>query len=69
MRQNQNDPESLIYLNNSLNNSSKYIKIAVSVPIGGNLNVAKEILRGVAQAQDQVNRNSGINGKLLQVAI
>ena len=69
LRQNQNDPESLIYLNNSLDNSSKYIKIAVSVPIGGNLNVAKEILRGVAQAQDEVNRNSGINGKFLQVAI
>lgn len=69
LRQNQNDPESLIYLNNSLDNSSKYIKIAVSVPIGGNLNVAKEILRGVAQAQDQVNRNSRINGKFLQVAI
>ncbi|MCE2905806.1 MAG: ABC transporter substrate-binding protein [Anabaena sp. CoA2_C59] len=69
LRQNHNDPESLIYLHNSLGSSSNYIKIAVSVPIGGNLNVAKEILRGVAQAQDEVNRNGGINGKLLQVAI
>ena len=67
LRQNHNDPESLIYFNNSLDDSSKYIKIAVSVPIGGNLNVAKEILRGVAQAQDEVNRNGGINGKFLQV--
>lgn len=31
--------------------------------------MAKEILRGVAQAQDEVNRSGGINGKLLQVAI
>ncbi|BAZ28217.1 extracellular ligand-binding receptor [Cylindrospermum sp. NIES-4074] len=39
------------------------------MPIGGNLDVAKEILRGVAQAQDEINRSGGINGKLLQVAI
>jgi len=66
---NRNDPEALIYLNNSLAAKSKYLKIAVSVPIGGNLDVAKEILRGVAQAQNEVNRRGGINGKLLQVAI
>ena len=65
----RNDPESLIYLNNSQAQNSKSLKIAVSVPIGGNLDVAKEILRGVAQAQDEVNRGGGINGKLLQVAI
>lgn len=65
----RNDPETLIYLNNSLGDSSKYLKVAVSVPIGGNLDVAKELLRGVAQAQDEVNRSGGINGKLLQVAI
>jgi branched-chain amino acid transport system substrate-binding protein len=66
---NRNDPESLIYLNNSQAQNSKSLKIAVSVPIGGNLDVAKEILRGVAQAQDEVNRGGGINGKLLQIAI
>ncbi|MFN6468537.1 MAG: ABC transporter substrate-binding protein [Nostoc sp. SerVER01] len=65
----RNDPETLIYLNNSQGDKSKYLKIAVSVPIGGNLDVAKEILRGVAQAQDRINRTEGINGKLLQVAI
>ncbi|BAY12441.1 ABC transporter substrate-binding protein [Calothrix sp. NIES-2098] len=66
---NRNDPEALIYLNNSQAKNSKSLKIAVSVPIGGNLDVAKEILRGVAQAQDEVNRSGGINGNLLQVAI
>lgn len=65
----RNDPETLIYFNNSQKDNSQYVKIVVSVPIGGNLDVAKEILRGVAQAQDQVNRTEGINGKLLQVAI
>jgi branched-chain amino acid transport system substrate-binding protein len=67
--QNRNDPETLIYLNNSQAKTNKSWKIAVSVPIGGNLDVAKEILRGVAQAQDEVNRGGGINGNLLQVAI
>lgn len=67
---NPNDPEALIYLNNAnaiLSNNS--VKIAVSVPIGGNLNVAKEILRGVAQAQREINLNGGINGTLIQVLI
>ena len=71
---NPNDPETLIYLNNSLAAiDGKPIKIAVSVPIGGSLNVAKEILRGVAQAQNEINKQGGIeqNGfkKLLQVEI
>ena len=67
---NKNDPEVLIYLNNAkAAANSDPVKIAVSVPIGGNLNVAKEILRGVAMAQDEVNRSRSINGKLLQVEI
>ncbi len=50
-----NDPETLIYLNNAkLGDKAK--TIAVSVPISSNLNVAQEILRGVAQAQDEINR-------------
>jgi branched-chain amino acid transport system substrate-binding protein len=64
------DPEALIYLNNAkAYQFGRSLKIAVSVPIGTNLNVAKEILRGVAQAQDEINKNSGINGKLLKVLI
>ncbi|NMF62170.1 ABC transporter substrate-binding protein [Brasilonema octagenarum] len=65
-----NDPESRIYLlNASAARSAKILKIAVSVPIGSNLNVAKEILQGVAQAQDEVNKQGGIRGHLLQVEI
>jgi branched-chain amino acid transport system substrate-binding protein len=63
----RNDPEALIYLNNARVGNSSPLKIAVSVPIGGNLNVAKEILRGVAQAQDEVNRSGGIK-LLLEIA-
>jgi branched-chain amino acid transport system substrate-binding protein len=65
------DPEALIYLNNAKARENRNrLKIAVSVPIGQSPNIAKEMLRGVAQAQDEVNNNnSGINGKALEVAI
>ncbi|MBE8968709.1 ABC transporter substrate-binding protein [Nostocales cyanobacterium LEGE 12452] len=67
---NRTDPEALIYLNNAkARQQKKYVKIATSVPIGTNPNVAKEMLRGVAQAQDEVNNSGGINGQALEVAI
>jgi len=69
LAQRRNDPETLIYLNNAQSSSDRIFKIAVSVPIGSNLNVAQEILRGVAQAQDETNQAGGINGTKLQVKI
>lgn len=69
LKQNRNNPEALIYLNNASVANSNPLKIAVSVPIGSNLNIAKEILRGVAQAQDEINKSGGINGTPLQIAI
>jgi branched-chain amino acid transport system substrate-binding protein len=70
LQANSNDPETLIYFNNAKANlTERFLTIAVSVPIGSNLNVAQEILRGIAQAQDEVNSHGGINGKLLQVEI
>ena len=62
---NPSDPEALIYLNNarSAESENPTLKIVVSVPIGSNLDVAQEILRGVAQAQKEVNEEGGINGK------
>jgi branched-chain amino acid transport system substrate-binding protein len=66
----RNDPETWIYLNNTIAAlKGNSLRIAASVPVGGNLNIAKEILRGVAQAQDQINRSGGIRGRLLQVEI
>ncbi|WP_017317469.1 ABC transporter substrate-binding protein [Mastigocladopsis repens] len=65
----RNDPETLIYLNNAKIGKSKALKVAVVVPIGISLNEAEEILRGVAQAQDEVNSNGGINGLPLQLQI
>ena len=70
LKMKRNDPETLIYLSNAVAAANgNVLKIAVSVPIGGNLNVAKEILRGVAQAQYEVNHNGGIRGALAQVEI
>lgn len=69
LQQQRNDPESLIYLNNAKAMTGEFLAISVSVPIGSNLNVAQEILRGVAQSQDEVNQAGGINGKKLMVVI
>lgn len=65
----RNDPETLIYLNNAKIGKAKSLKVAVIVPIGISLNEAEEILRGVAQAQDEVNSSGGINGLPLQLQI
>ncbi len=71
-----NDPEARIYLSNSIAaqfakriNLQKQRKIAVVVPIGSNLNVAQEILRGVAQVQQEINRKGGIGNGLITIEI
>lgn len=69
LEQARNDPETLIYLNNAKIANQPYVKIGVAVPIGKNPNVAQEILRGVAQAQSEINAQGGINGKLLKITI
>jgi len=69
----RNDAEALIYLNNAQAaqqaGQENPVKIATVVPLGGNLNVSKEILRGVAQAQNEINQKGGIQGRKLQVEI
>lgn len=69
LKQNRNDPETLIYLNNAkIANQKSYI-IATSVPAGTNPNGSMEVLRGVAQAQNEINGSGGISGVPLKVAI
>jgi ABC-type branched-subunit amino acid transport system substrate-binding protein/serine/threonine protein kinase len=64
------DPETLIYLNNARIGTAKSYEIAVAVPFGDEaLRSALEILRGVAQAQDEVNRAGGIQGIPLKVRL
>ena len=75
-----NDPESLIYLNNAKvlaerqRTDADIYTIAVPVPIDTNVGAAQEILRGVAQAQKEINTSGtdgeiGIDGQLLRVII
>ena len=54
-----NDPETSIYLHNALVAGQQPVKVAVVVPIGSNLDVAQEMLRGVAQAQAEFNKQDG----------
>ena len=54
-----NDPETLIYLNNARVAQQQPLKIAAVVPIGSNLDVAQEMLRGIAQAQAEFNQQGG----------
>ncbi|NEQ36232.1 MAG: ABC transporter substrate-binding protein [Okeania sp. SIO3I5] len=64
-----NDPEILIYLNNAklaANNTEAYT-IAVAVPITGEsraFNYSLEILRGVAQAQEEINQSDTADATL-----
>lgn len=80
VKANPYDPEVLIYYNNArASQNSSSVSLAVVVPIGSKTNNdnAQEILRGVAQAQDQFNdnqiknnlNNQGSNGLLLKVVI
>jgi branched-chain amino acid transport system substrate-binding protein len=67
----RNDPEALIYFNNTTAKlkTQPTVELAVSVPIGTNPNVASEVLRGVAQAQDEINTKGGITGRALVISI
>ncbi|MGB3419926.1 MAG: ABC transporter substrate-binding protein [Dolichospermum sp.] len=80
VKANPYDPEVLIYYNNArASQNSSFVSLAVVVPIDSKTNNdnAQEILRGVAQAQNQFNdnqiknnlNNQGSNGLLLKVAI
>ena len=65
----RNDPEALIYLNNARIGNAKAYSIAVPVPIGTEMTTAQEILRGIAQAQNEINQQGGINGVSLKITL
>ena len=66
-----NDPEALIYLNNARIGSSKNYTIVATIPLANNPNTGTglEILRGIAQAQEEINSQGKINGAYLKVGI
>jgi branched-chain amino acid transport system substrate-binding protein len=71
------DPETLVYLNNARvfqtnPNPRDIIRVAAVVPIGNSdtVGAAQEILRGPAQAQDEINNmDGGIDGRPIQIQI
>jgi branched-chain amino acid transport system substrate-binding protein len=65
----KNDPEALIFLNNARIGSKKSYAIATCLPLGTDVNGSLEILRGIAQAQNEINAAGGIKGIPLKVGI
>ncbi len=65
----RNDPEALIYLNNAKIGRDAAFEIAIAVPLDSDLNGSLEMLRGVAQAQNEFNQQAQPGSKLLKVVI
>jgi branched-chain amino acid transport system substrate-binding protein len=65
----RNDPEALIYLNNAQIATQKSYTIAVIAPVGKAGEIGLEILRGVAQAQREINQLGGAEGVPIKVMI
>ncbi len=66
-----NDPEPKIYLNNARARQQDYppFKLAVVVSVDYEEHATKNVLRGVADAQDKFNQKNGIEGRLLEIVI
>lgn len=64
-----NAPETHIYANNAKIGEGKALLIGVAVPMKSDAAGAFEMLRGVAQAQTEINSAGGINGTPLKVMI
>jgi ABC-type branched-subunit amino acid transport system substrate-binding protein/tRNA A-37 threonylcarbamoyl transferase component Bud32 len=66
----KNAPETLIYLNNAKIGDAKSYTLAATVPITDkSQDRALEMLRGFAQAQDEINGQDGIKGVPLKLVI
>ncbi len=64
-----NDPEAFIYRSNARIADERAVTIAVVAPVGDFSKIGLEILRGAAQAQDDINRNGGINGAPIRLVL
>lgn len=69
LTQQPNDPEVRIYLNNAKAMPGNPFKLGVTVPTKTDVNLAKEVLRGVAQSQQEINEMGGINGRQVAIVI
>ncbi|WP_414578262.1 ABC transporter substrate-binding protein [Anabaena sp. CCY 9402-a] len=63
------DPEVLIYQNNALaRQKGNPLTVAAVVPATGKTDLSQEMLRGIAQAQDNFNQR-GLKGRFLEIVI
>jgi branched-chain amino acid transport system substrate-binding protein len=69
LREKRNDPEARIYWNNVQAIRHPNIKLAVTVPLRTDLALSEEVLRGVAQAQEEINQAGGSKGRHLVIEI
>ncbi|MEO1763257.1 MAG: ABC transporter substrate-binding protein, partial [Cyanobacteria bacterium J06629_18] len=68
LKSNQNICSLTNISNNNIPNN-KTFRIAAPVPISAESHIARDLLRGIAQAQNEINCQGGINGRLLQIVI
>ncbi|MEL6937797.1 MAG: ABC transporter substrate-binding protein [Cyanobacteria bacterium J06598_1] len=69
LSENPNDPEAFIYRSNARIGDEKALVLAVVAPAGEDSATGLEILRGAAQAQDDVNRAGGIDGTPVRLVL
>jgi branched-chain amino acid transport system substrate-binding protein len=69
LRITSNAPETHIYANNAKIGDKKSLSIGVAVPWKSNEPGALEVLRGVAQAQTEINNAGGVDGSPIKVVL
>lgn len=70
VKRNPNEPEPLILFNNAkARQQGDALTLAVVVPVTGDVDSAKEMLRGVAMAQNEFNNSGGIGDRFLEIVV
>jgi len=70
LQEKRNSPETLIYLNNARIGEEQAFEVAVTVPLGTDTQLfALELLRGYAQAQQEINQAGGVNGTPIKLTL
>jgi ABC-type branched-subunit amino acid transport system substrate-binding protein/serine/threonine protein kinase len=70
LAENPNSPETRIYLNNALVGDKKSYTIAAAAPISSrSMDRASEMLRGFAQAQEEMNQAGNVNEAKIKIKI
>jgi ABC-type branched-subunit amino acid transport system substrate-binding protein len=70
-----NNPEAEIYYNNALahqrqkEKNTQLLTVAIVVPLYNSFELSREMLRGVAQAQNEFNEKHKLSGQLLNIVI